>query len=66
MRNNIEAERGRLGMSKEEISRHLHISSKTYNKYVKGNPIPSDVLERMANLFDCSVDYLLEVREKSA
>ena len=59
MRMNIEAERARLGMSKEELSKELGISSKTYSKYVGGSPISSDVLLKMAELFGCSIDYLL-------
>lgn len=59
MRKNIEAERGRIGMSKEAISKRLNISSKTYNNYVEGKPIPSTILVAMADLFGCRVDYLL-------
>lgn len=60
MKVNIEAERGRLQMTKEELSRDLGITSKTYLSYVRGGtPIPSDVLIKMATLFGCSVDYLL-------
>lgn len=60
MLNNIEAERGRLGLSKEAISKKLQITSKTYNGYISGNnPIPSDVLIAMADMFSCRVDYLL-------
>ena len=36
MRNNIEAERGRLQMTKEKLSNELGISSKTYLSYVRG------------------------------
>lgn len=60
MRLNIEAERGRSQLSKEGISRKLGISSTTYRKYVAGDPIPSDILETMAEMFHCSTDYLLE------
>ena len=42
MRMNIEAERARLGLSKEELSRKLGISSKTYSKYIGGSPISSE------------------------
>lgn len=57
---NLEAERARLGLTKEALSAKLRISSKTYLSYVRGDtPIPSDVLERMAGLFKCSTDYLL-------
>ncbi len=60
MRNNIEAERGRLGLTKKEISLTLGISQKTYSLYIRGkNPIPSDTLLKMARLFNCSTDYLL-------
>ncbi len=59
MRKNIEAERGRMGLSKVALSAALNITTKTYNGYVKGKPIPSDILVAMADMFDCSVDYLL-------
>lgn len=59
MLHNIEAERGRIGLSKEAISKKLNITSKTYSGYVNGNPIPSDVLVAMSELFSCRVDYLL-------
>ena len=59
MLKNIEAERGRMQLSKEALSRKLGISSKTYNSYIKGTPIPSNILLNMADLFDCRVDYLL-------
>lgn len=60
MRNNIEAERGRMGLTKKEISLMLGISQKTYSLYIRGkNPIPSDILLKMAKMFHCSADYLL-------
>lgn len=60
MKVNIEAERVRGQMTKEELSARLGITSKTYSNYVKGNtPIPSDVLVSMARLFKCKTDYLL-------
>lgn len=61
MRMNIEAERARAGMTKNELSEKLGISQKTYGKYVNGSPISSDVLEKMSELFNCSVDYLLGI-----
>lgn len=61
MRMNIEAERARAGMTKNELSEKLGISQKTYVKYVNGSPISSDVLEKMAVLFNYSIDYLLGV-----
>lgn len=63
MKCNIEAERGRLQMTKEELASKLHISSKTYLSYVRGDtPIPSDVLLEMSKLFRCSTDYLLGIQ----
>lgn len=60
MRVNIEAERARHQLSKENISKELGITSKTYLSYIRGNtPIPSNVLVKMARLFDCTTDYLL-------
>lgn len=63
MLKNIEAERGRMQLSKEALSRKLGISPKTYNSYIKGAPIPSNILLDMADLFDCRVDYLLGVTD---
>jgi transcriptional regulator with XRE-family HTH domain len=63
MLRNIEAERGRLGLSKEAISKKLNITSATYNNYIGGKPIPSDVLIAMADIFDCRIDYLLGITD---
>lgn len=59
MLTNIEAERGRLQLTKEEISKNLGITSKTYLAYIRGKPIPSNVLIKMSRMFGRSVDYLL-------
>lgn len=57
---NIEAERVRKQMSKEQIAQFLDISSKTYANYVNCNtPIPSNVLLKLSEFFMCSTDYLL-------
>lgn len=63
MMQNIEAERGRIQMTKEAISKHLGITPKTYNGYINGTPIPSVVLINMADLFHCRIDYLLGLTE---
>ena len=60
---NIEAERGRKQLSKEVLSRMLGITSRTYWNYLTGGPIPSDKLIAMAELFDCSTDYLLGITD---
>lgn len=64
MLKNIEAERGRLGLSKEAIAKELRITSKTYNSYIAGNPIPSNILMAMADMFECRIDYLLGLTEE--
>lgn len=66
MRSNIEAERARKKWTQAQISKLLGISPKTYANYIRGTAIPSDVLVKMANLFNCSTDYLLDVQNKSA
>lgn len=66
MRENIEAERGRKQMSKESLSRHLGITSRTYWNYIEGKPIPSDKLIAMSRLFNCSTDYLLGLTDRRA
>lgn len=56
---NIEAERARRGMNADELAKELGVSRKTlYNWADKGN-IPATALIRMADLFGCTVDYLL-------
>jgi DNA-binding XRE family transcriptional regulator len=63
MLNNIEAERGRMRLTKEALAKRLGITSKTYNGYINGTQVPSGVLISMADLFNCSVDYLLGLTE---
>lgn len=61
---NIEAERGRAGMSRTEFSKSLGVSMTTYKRYVDGDsPIPSDTLVLMTKLLNCSADYLLGLNE---
>lgn len=65
MRMNIEAERSRLGYTKAEVSEKLKITQNTYNRYLRGGDIPSDVLIKMAEMFKCTTDYLLGLNEKA-
>lgn len=56
---NIDAERARRGLSADELAKELGVGRKTlYNWTMRGN-IPSSALIRMADLFQCSIDYLL-------
>ena len=61
---NIEAERARLGLSKVELSKSIGVALKTYYNWINGdNPIPSDVLIRMSEMFGTNIDYLLGISE---
>lgn len=59
MRVNIEAERARMGYTKQQMCNALGITLKTYNSYIHGGNIPSRQLILMHELFNCSIDYLL-------
>lgn len=63
MRVNIEAERGRLGMTKGAICEALGITPKTYNSYLAGASIPSSVLIKLHEMSGKSVDYLLGLKD---
>jgi len=57
---NIEAERARLGMSKDDFAKKLGIATKTYYNWINGvNPIPSDTLIEISSLCNSKTDYLL-------
>lgn len=57
---NINAERCRRKLTIEEFARELGVTRKTvYNWMVRGN-IPQSKLEKMADMFNCSIDYLLQ------
>lgn len=56
---NIEAERGRLQMTKGAMCKALGITLKTYNGYIRGEVIPSSILENLHDMTGQSVDYLL-------
>ena len=56
---NIEAERARMQMTKTDMCQELGVTLKTYNGYIRGSMIPSNVLEHLRSLTGKSVDYLL-------
>lgn len=62
--NNLEAERGRAGLSKLKIAELLGITTKTYNSYIEGGRMPTDALKKLCDLYGCSADYLLERTDK--
>lgn len=64
MLKNIEAERGRCGLTKEEISQKLGITTTTYLNYVRNENPPTRMLLRMRAMFGCSVDYILGLSDE--
>ncbi|MSA02945.1 helix-turn-helix domain-containing protein [Lactonifactor sp. BIOML-A3] len=65
LRLNIEAERARKRLTKEELAKTLDISVKTYYNWINGDTdIPGSALLKMAKLFGTSIEYLLEETEK--
>lgn len=61
---NIEAERARMGLSKEDFAKSLGISTKTYYNWLNGvNPMPTDVLIKMAKMSNSRTDYLLGLED---
>lgn len=61
---NIEAERVRKQMTKEEFAKEMGISLKTYYNWINGaTAIPSTMLQKIAKFFGVQMEYLLEKRE---
>ena len=57
---NIEAERVRAGLTQEQFIRQLgYQERKSYYNWLSCGNIPTSALVKMADLFHCSVDYLL-------
>lgn len=56
---NIEAERARIGMSREGLAEKLGVTRKTVFNWMESGNIPLGKLVAMADLFGCSIDYLL-------
>ena len=57
--NRIEELRKKKKLLQDDLCKELGISKKTYFNYVRKNIIPSDVLIKLSNIFECSTDYLL-------
>lgn len=60
MLNNIEAERVRYRLSKEELAKRLNVSVKTYYNWInEETDAPVAKIAIMAKMFGTSVDYLI-------
>ena len=57
---NIEAERVRAGMSKEDLAKELGVTRKTLYNWIISGCIPQNALDHMASLFNCAADYLIK------
>jgi len=57
---NIEAERARRGISKAKLAKLLGVCEKTLYNWINSGVWPSTALQKMAEMFDCSIDYLLD------
>lgn len=57
---NIDAERARRKMSQQFAAETIGVSAKTFQNWMTGKTeIPASALLKMADMFGCSVDYLL-------
>lgn len=59
---NIEAERVRAGFSQEDLVKELgYRERKSYYNWLASGNIPTTVLIRMSEIFNCTIGYLLGV-----
>ena len=60
MKNNIAAERARLKMSQQDLADELSVSRSALGSWEAGEvPVKVTTLCQMADLFGCSIDYLM-------
>lgn len=56
----LEELRKKKGMTRKDVADHLEIDQSTYGKYELGKRAPDyEILDKLANLFNVSTDYLL-------
>ena len=54
-----------MEMTQTDMAKNLFISQRTYSYYESGgHDIPTEVLVRLADFYDVSVDYLLNRTDK--
>lgn len=58
---NIDAERARHNMTLEELATILGVTRKTLYNWIQKGHIPQSALEKIADVFKCSIDYLLGI-----
>lgn len=61
----IKEERLKKGLSQEELSKIVSVTQQAVNKWENGKSNPDlDTIKILADLFDCSTDYLLNRTEE--
>ena len=60
---NIAAERAKRKMSVDALAAELGVTRKTVYNWENSGRIPQSAVEKMADMFKCSIDYLLEEGE---
>lgn len=62
---NMEAERVRRGMSREDVASAVGVSAATYKNWMNGySDIPVSKAVALANEFGCSIDYLVGLKDR--
>lgn len=61
---NIAAERAKRKMSVDAMAYKLGVTRKTIYNWETSGRIPQWALEKMADFFNCSVDYLLATEDE--
>lgn len=57
---NIAAERAKRQMSQDDLANRLGVTRKTLYNWEQKGKIPTSEVLKMAELFDCTADYLLQ------
>lgn len=61
MRGNMKAERARLGLTIEDVAKEVGVNRNSVFRWESGEVEPTaENLEKLARLYGCTVEYLLE------
>ena len=61
---NIAAERAKRKMSLDTMAEKLGVTRKTIYNWENAGSIPQTAVEKMAKMFNCSIDYLLKTEDE--
>ena len=62
---NIAAERAKRKMSVDAMAEKLGVTRKTIYNWETSGRIPQAAIEKLSEMFNCSIDYLLETEEEN-